>query len=650
MAKKMMCILIVAALFLGILPAGSLSAQAVTQITDGQAISGRTYSVDYADKLNAIFSGKAQLFSNTSATFALGQSLNNRTVYQVAGVIGGYQCYIYAQAVYYYLFGDIPYTGNGLVYWSNSSKIMENQSVASYELFMEANVGFGAYVRTTTNSNGSFNSGGGHSFIILSYDEEGITYLEGNANGYGLVCVTQRTWSEFNANQLGGRNRKICHIVQHNDISYCPHEAFDSIGECVSCQHPFDWESSFHPACAGRYCVTVDSVPRQGAPYDEAPPANVWVQAGRLVEVLGCCVNAAGIVWYQIALDGECYYLPSSVLEYDTPAPLRVSCNDFSPSSQAVLEKKSQPVIGTVEANAPLEAIHAYLDGQLYASWYAYNDTTTRVDIRQTAINSNLTFASLDEGKHTIELEAYSFDHSEPVRFLQTVFYIVEKPQVETHTLSFNANGGEDAPNGFFFNSGEKITLTLQQPVREGYSFLGWATAPDAAEAAYLPGDSLTAESDLTLYALWRADTYTLSGVVTSYLTDGEVTLELLANDQVVRTSTVSTMMATYTMDGLRAGCYTLRVSKDGHATREYTLWVGKKAPTQDVSIFPVGDVTGDGQVNAKDYQRLLRHVNKVTLLEGYELTCGDVTGDQLCSAKDVQRLMRHISKVQPLF
>jgi hypothetical protein len=137
---------------------------------------------------------------------------------------------------------------------------------------------------------------------------------------------------------------------------------------------------------------------------------------------------------------------------------------------------------------------------------------------------------------------------------------------------------------------------------------------------------------------------------VTSYLTDGDVTLELLFNGEVVRSTTVSTMMATYTMEGLRGGRYTLRVSKFGHATREYSLMVGKKLPMQDVNLCPVGDVTGDGAVNAKDYQRMLRHVNKVALLEDYELVCGDVTGDQICSAKDVQRLMRHINKVQPLF
>lgn len=650
MAKKLLCILVAVALVLGILPAGSLQAQALTQIMDHQEIYGRSYSLEYADKLDAIFSGSVKLFSNTSATFPLGKSLNNSKVYQIAGVISGYQCYIYAQAVYYYLFGDIPYTGNGLVYWSNSSKIMENQSIASYESFRAANVGFGAYVRTTTNRDGSFNGSGGHSFIILSYDEGGITYLEGNANGYGLVCVTNRTWSEFNANQLGGRNRKISHIVQHNDIVYCSHDDYGSEGDCLKCRHPYDWESSFTFSTAGRYQTLENVVPREDKPYAAAPQAGFTLEAGTMVDVLGSCVNAAGEDWYVVGLNGAYYYIPAEALEYDTTVSLKVSCSGFSPANQAVLEKKSQPVMGAVVSNSPLKTLNAYLDGQLYATWYAENDTTIRVNLRETAINSNLTFASLEEGKHTFALEAYSFAHAEPVTFLQSVFYIVEKPEVATYTVSFNPNGGYDAPDGFFIDSNEEVTLSLQQPVREGYTFLGWATAADAGEVAYRPGDKFTAHADTVLFALWRADRYTLSGTVTSYLTDGEVKLELLANGEVVHTTMVHTMSATYTIDGLPAGKYILRVSKPGHVTREYTLMVGKKLPVQDVNLCPVGDVTGDGLVNAKDYQRMLRHVNKLAPLEGYELACGDVTGDEHCSAKDVQRLLRHINKVQPLF
>lgn len=649
MVKKIMCILLAATLLLAMLPAGSIDVQAYTQIRDHQDVSGSEYSIDYAQKLDEIFAGTAQLFSNTSATFALGQSLNNRKAYQIAGVISGYQCYIYAQSVYYYLFGDIPYTGNGLVYWSNSSKIMENQSEASFESFKNANVGFGAYVRTTTNRDGSFNGSGGHSFIILGYDEEGITYLEGNADGYGLVCVTYRTWSEFNTNQLGGRNRKICHIVQHNEISYCPHEGYNTLGECLGCKQPFSWEATLSSEDAGMYRAATEILIRADTPYEDADAVDV-MEAGTLIEVLGSCENAAGEKWYQILYNGQIRFVPAENLEYEQEAPLRVTCEDFSPSQRAVLEKKSQPVIGTVKSNYPLEALYAYLDGELYAAWYATDDCTKQVSLRQTDINSRLTFGSLSDGKHIIELEAYSLEHEQGVSFHKSVFYINQQPEEDTYNVAFDANGGTDAPEDIIKYEDEDVFLSHTAPVKEGFLFLGWATSPSASQPEYQPGDRFTANADTTLYAVWKTTGVTLSGSVTSYLTDGEVALSLLKDRTLVASVVVNTMTAQYSMEGLEPGTYTLQVSKENHTTRTYKLTIGSDSLVQDVKICPVGDVTGDGAVNVKDYQRLLRHVNKTALLEDYQLRCGDVTNDGGCSIKDYQRLARHINKTNPLY
>ena len=35
----------------------------------------------------------------------------------------------------------------------------------------------------------------GHSMIILDYDEEGLTILDGNGNGKGLVAIRQIKWN-----------------------------------------------------------------------------------------------------------------------------------------------------------------------------------------------------------------------------------------------------------------------------------------------------------------------------------------------------------------------------------------------------------------------------------------------------------------------
>ena len=95
---------------------------------------------------------------------------------------------------------------------------------------------------------------------------------------------------------------------------------------------------------------------------------------------------------------------------------------------------------------------------------------------------------------------------------------------------------------------------------------------------------------------------------------------------------------------------YTMKGMKQNHVAREYTVTVGSSNVVQDVKICLLGDVTGDGKVNAKDHSRLYAHVNKTNLLTGYELLCADVTGDGKVNAKDHSRLYAHVSKTNPLW
>ena len=218
--KAWLSFLLVLCMCLSVIP---IRAEARTTITTPGGTSGSDYSVAYASKLDDIFQGRVALFSNTSAKYPLGQSLNNSQQYSVAGKISGYQCYIYANAVYYYLFGDIPFHGSGISgYWKDSKTVLTNQSSASYNSFANAGVGFGAYIRTTGNSDGSYSSESGHSMIVMTYDSNTITILEGNANGNGLVRITHETWSEFNSSKVSGKGRKISHIVQCNSSDGTP--------------------------------------------------------------------------------------------------------------------------------------------------------------------------------------------------------------------------------------------------------------------------------------------------------------------------------------------------------------------------------------------------------------------------------------------
>ena len=212
--KRWISLLLVLCMCLSLVP---IRAEARTTITTPSGAKGSNYSATYASKLDNIFQGSVALFSNFSDKYALGQSMNTGREYSVARTISGFQCYIYANAVYYYLFGDIPFHGSGISgYWKDSKTVLTNQSSASYSSFANAGVGFGAYIRTTANSDGSYNGGSGHSMIVLAYDADTITILEGNADGKGLVRIAVETWSEFNSSKVSGKGWKICHVVQCN--------------------------------------------------------------------------------------------------------------------------------------------------------------------------------------------------------------------------------------------------------------------------------------------------------------------------------------------------------------------------------------------------------------------------------------------------
>ncbi|MGM9680317.1 MAG: dockerin type I repeat-containing protein, partial [Eubacteriales bacterium] len=145
----------------------------------------------------------------------------------------------------------------------------------------------------------------------------------------------------------------------------------------------------------------------------------------------------------------------------------------------------------------------------------------------------------------------------------------------------------------------------------------------------------------------------TVSGTATSWgsATD-DVTIQLIESgaSEAAYEAVVQGNSASYSIAGVAPGTYTMKVMKQNHVTREYTVTVGAENVTQDVTICLLGDVTGDGKVNAKDYSRLYAHINKTNLLTGYELLCADVTVDGKVNAKDYSRLYAHISKTNPLW
>ena len=71
-------------------------------------------------------------------------------------------------------------------------------------------------------------------------------------------------------------------------------------------------------------------------------------------------------------------------------------------------------------------------------------------------------------------------------------------------TITYNANGGSDAPSVQSKDYGTNVTLSNTIPTRSGYTFLGWATSSTATSATYQPDESFTENANTTLYAVWK--------------------------------------------------------------------------------------------------------------------------------------------------
>ena len=168
-------------------------------ITDREEVDGSdfTSSVILASALNDIFDGNANVYYDAEFTKMVNTKLGssrvpNNGVNRYVGPYGenednvGTSCWIYANGVYFTLFGEC--TGNGTA-GENSEKLdlsgSENYKF-TYENFLTWGVRPepGALIRTRC----------GHSLVILDYDQEGVTILDGNGNGRGLVAIRQMKW------------------------------------------------------------------------------------------------------------------------------------------------------------------------------------------------------------------------------------------------------------------------------------------------------------------------------------------------------------------------------------------------------------------------------------------------------------------------
>ena len=84
----------------------------------------------------------------------------------------------------------------------------------------------------------------------------------------------------------------------------------------------------------------------------------------------------------------------------------------------------------------------------------------------------------------------------------------------KTHTISYNASGGNDAPSSQVKTEGVSLTLRYGKPTRTGYTFKGWTAS---IGGTYYPGGEYTHDQDggtVTMTAIWLDETSPIGTIV----------------------------------------------------------------------------------------------------------------------------------------
>ena len=301
-------------------------------------------------------------------------------------------------------------------------------------------------------------------------------------------------------------------------------------------------------------------------------------------------------------------------------------------------------------------------------TFHYYHNTNVKLRMN----NDSDIAANYEEVLYDTASQAYTIDLVPEPDFVEYDYLSLGAPYPWAGTCpEFNNNwitgvpGGVKVRNYSWVDVENGVRLNANTPFAAGRSYRfevildceeGYYLAEPEVMDAYVNGEKAqVSEADgngvaLTVeYSL--AVSSGLHGRVESFLDDSDVTVALFAagSAQPQYTTTIPAgeksngkFTAVYDIPSVAAGTYTVKVSKENHVTREYTLTVGTEAVTQDMRIHLKGDINGDGKINTSDVGKANAHAKGSSLLSDYQFACADINGDGNVNTSDVGRINAH--------
>ena len=140
----------------------------------------------------------------------------------------------------------------------------------------------------------------------------------------------------------------------------------------------------------------------------------------------------------------------------------------------------------------------------------------------------------------------------------------------------------------------------------------------------------------------------TVSGTATSFGSNtDDVTIQLIKSgaSEASYETVVKGKIASYSIEDVAPGTYTMKVMKKNHVAREYTVTVSTENVTQDVKLCLKGDANGSGTVDIEDAMLVFYHVAKKSYLGDEGLAACDTNADCTVDIEDAMTIFYFVAK-----
>lgn len=179
----------------------------------------------------------------------------------------------------------------------------------------------------------------------------------------------------------------------------------------------------------------------------------------------------------------------------------------------------------------------------------------------------------------------------------------------------------------------------------QAHEFTPWTDNGNGTHSRYCTVCKMTDGSTYTETA--PSPGYTVYGAATSFgsQTD-DVTIQLIESgaSEAAYEAVVHGNTASYSIAGVAPGTYTMKVMKQNHVTREYTVTVESSNVTQNVKICLLGDVNMDGTISVIDATEGQKDIANLISLNDYQNRLADVNNDGIVSIVDVTLIQKYIA------